>query len=146
MTWWNTSADAISTCVSILLVGYLYLIAARQPSARGRPWPVARTLAFETGIAVLIIVFGSPLAVYEDKPAVHVTQHMLLMMLAPPLLALGAPMTLLLRSLGPTGRRAVVGELRDTPLRHLSGRYAPYMIAADYYLTMYLYQLTPIRT
>lgn len=146
MTWWDTSADSISTCVSILLIGYLYLIAARRPSPRGRPWPRYRTTLFMAGIATLVVVFGSPLAVYENKPAVHVTQHMLLMMLAPPLLALGAPMTLLLRSLGAQGRRAVVSELRDTPLRHLSGRYAPYMLAADYYVTMYLYQLTPIRT
>lgn len=146
MTWWDTSADAISTCVSILLVGYLYLLAAHRRSPRGRAWPATRTLWFLAGIVILLAVFGSPLAIYEDKPAVHVTQHMLLMMAAPPLLALGAPMTLLLRSLGPAGRRAVVGELRDSTLRHLSGRYAPYLLAADYYLSMFIYQLTPIRT
>jgi cytochrome c oxidase assembly factor CtaG len=86
------------------------------------------------------------LQLYEDDPAVHVTQHMLAMMAVAPLLALGAPLTLLLRSLPIRGRRLVVRELRGSSLRAFSGRFAAVLLAVDYYLTMYVYELTPLRS
>ena len=146
MIWWDTSAGANTACVLAAATACLYAIAAARPSPRGRRWPPPRTVCFVAGCATLVAAFGSPLAAYESKPAVHVVQHMLLMMGAPPLLALGAPITLLLRSISPPARRALVGELRDTPLRLLSSRHAAPLLALDYYLSMYLYQLTPVRT
>jgi cytochrome c oxidase assembly factor CtaG len=86
------------------------------------------------------------LQLYEDDPAVHVTQHMLVMMAVAPLLALGAPLTLLLRSLPLRGRRLVIRELRGSSLRVFSGRFAAVILAVDYYLTMYVYELTPLRS
>ncbi|MHB8694491.1 MAG: cytochrome c oxidase assembly protein [Solirubrobacteraceae bacterium] len=146
MTWWDTSAGANGACLLVAASACAYATAAGRPSPRGNRWPRHRTVCFLAGCVTLLAVFGSPLAVYEDRPAVHVVQHMLLMMGAPALLALGAPITLLLRSLPPRARRAVVGELRDSSLRLLSGRYAPALPAIDYYLSMYVYQLTPVRT
>jgi putative membrane protein len=146
VTWWDTSAGADAACVLVAASAYLYVIAASRRSRRGKRWPHVRTACFLAGCATLLAVFCSPLQVYEDRPAVHVIQHMLLMMGAPPLLALGAPITLLLRSIQPRARRVVVGELRDSSLRLLSGRYAPALLALDYYLSMYVYQLTPVRT
>jgi cytochrome c oxidase assembly factor CtaG len=86
------------------------------------------------------------LQLYEDDPAVHVTQHMLVMMAVAPLLALGAPLTLLLRSLPIQARRLVVRELRGSSLRVFGGRFAALILAVDYYLTMYVYELTPLRS
>jgi cytochrome c oxidase assembly factor CtaG len=146
LTWWDTSAGANGTLVLTAASAGVYILAARRDSPRGKPWPQVKTACFLAGCLTLIAVFCSPLAVYEDRPAVHVVQHMLLMMGAPPLLAFGAPITLLFRSISPRARRIVVGELRDSSLRLLSGRYAAALLAVDYFLSMYVYQLTPVRT
>jgi cytochrome c oxidase assembly factor CtaG len=71
---------------------------------------------------------------------------MLVMMAVPPLLVFGAPLTLTLRTLPPDSRRSLVRELQDPAFRPLTGRWAPVFLSVDYYLTMYLYQLTPIHS
>jgi putative membrane protein len=71
---------------------------------------------------------------------------MLTMMAAPPLLVLGAPITLLLRTLAPRRRPAIVRLLDDPSFAMLSGPRAPLMLTLDYFLTMFIYQLTPLRT
>jgi putative membrane protein len=147
LTSWDSSSGTVVACVVLLVLALVYVRAAALRSPRGRRWPKRRTAAFVSGIVLLAYVFGSGLEVYEDDRAVHVVQHMLVMMAVPPLLALGAPLTLLLRTLSAGGRRVVARELRDDPaLRLLSRRWAGVALTLDYYLTMYLYQLTPVRT
>jgi putative copper resistance protein D len=78
-----------------------YLAGARQVRRRHprRPWPVSRGLAFFSGLAVIAVaVQGSP-AVYDGALfSMHMVQHVLLIMVAPPLLVLGRPVTLLLHA------------------------------------------------
>jgi putative membrane protein len=76
-------------------------------------------VSFVAGLAVIWIALGSPLAAHDEDVRVHVIQHLLLGMLAPLLLALAAPVTLLLRALPPRRRRSVVGILHTPPLRVL---------------------------
>lgn len=72
-----------------------YLAGVRRLAARGRRWSPSATAAFVSGIACIWIAVGSGLAAYDDEHAtIHVVQHGLLMMIAPPLLALGRPITL----------------------------------------------------
>ena len=130
----------------LVTLATLYLLAAARPSPRGRRWPRHRTACFLAGLLVLLLAYGSGIAVHEDEPVNHVVQHLLVMMAAPPLLLFGAPMTLLLRSLPTRRRRSVVGFLGDPSLRLLSGRLAPLLLLLDYYVTMFIYQLTPVRT
>ena len=66
-----------------------------------RPWPPARTLAFFAGLAVIAVATQSSIGVYDDVLfSVHMVQHLLLIMVAPPLLVAGRPVTLLLHAAG----------------------------------------------
>lgn len=124
----------------------VYVQAAARPSPQGRRWPRARTGWFLAALVVFALIYGPGLGTYEDNASVNVLQHMLVMMAIPALFVLSAPITLLLRALPIRTRRLVVRELHDPALRPLSGRWAPVLLAADYYLTMYAYELTPMRT
>src|SRR5512144_1762221 len=62
-------------------------------------WPRWRTRCFAAGIGVLTLALMSPVDAYADLLlSVHMVQHLLLTLLAPPLLLLGAPLTLAVRS------------------------------------------------
>ncbi|MGB7806748.1 MAG: cytochrome c oxidase assembly protein, partial [Actinomycetota bacterium] len=77
-------------------------------------WPGGRTAAFAAGLATLVAALCSPVDAYADVSfTVHMAQHLLLTLLAPPLLALGAPITLALRAGSPAVRRWVAVSLRS---------------------------------
>jgi putative copper resistance protein D len=60
---------------------------------------VARTAGFLLGLAVIVVATQSSLGVYDDASfSVHMVQHLLLIMVAPPLLVAGRPVTLLLHA------------------------------------------------
>ncbi|HEX4015461.1 MAG TPA: cytochrome c oxidase assembly protein [Frankiaceae bacterium] len=78
---------------------------------RGDRWPVGRTLAFIGGLISVLAVTGTGIGGYGMRLfSVHMFQHMVLSMLSPVLLLLGAPITLALRTL-PGGRRGPRGLL-----------------------------------
>ncbi|GAB3166555.1 cytochrome c oxidase assembly protein [Amycolatopsis stemonae] len=78
--------------IVVLVLGVLYVRAAR-----GRGWPAGRTTAFLTGLATIVLVTCSPLAVYDTTFFwVRAVQTTTLLMVTPLLLALGAPIRLLL--------------------------------------------------
>ena len=69
---------------------------ARQ---RARRWPVRRTLAFVAGLAVVVVATCSSIAVYDMAMfSAHMLGHLLLVMVAPPLLVAGRPLTLALHA------------------------------------------------
>ena len=121
-----------------------YLVAAARPSPRGRRWPVSRTICFVSGITMLALVVQSPLAANDDVPWVHTAQHLVIMMVIPPLLVLGAPVTLLLRTVSPRARREIVAVLRDPAMKSVSGPVAGAGLTLEYYGTMFLVMLTPL--
>jgi cytochrome c oxidase assembly factor CtaG len=85
------------------------------------PWRAGRVIAFASGLAVLVAALCSPVDAYADVSFLtHMVQHLFLTLLAPPLLALGAPITLALRAGGPRTRRAVVRVLRSRPAAFLA--------------------------
>ncbi|MGS2615510.1 cytochrome c oxidase assembly protein [Micromonospora sp. LZ34] len=98
--------------VALLAAGYLYAV-----GRDGRGWRRRRTVAWLAGCALLAVALG-PVA--GGGPRAHAAQHLLLGMFAPLGLALGAPVTLLLRVAPPRVRRAVGRVLRSRPL-HLLG-------------------------
>jgi cytochrome c oxidase assembly factor CtaG len=104
--------------VGLLAAAIAYLQARRRLVASGVGWPVRRTAYFLSGIGALALALLSPIEGYDTVLfSVHVVQHMLLTMVAAPLLALGAPITLALRvAKGPT-RRRMVRVLHSPPLR-----------------------------
>ncbi|MEU7798453.1 cytochrome c oxidase assembly protein [Micromonospora arborensis] len=96
--------------VALLAGGYL-LASVRDP----RGWDHRRTAAWLVGCALLAVAVG-PLAQLPGDPRGHMAQHLLLGMLAPLGLVLGAPVTLLLRVAPARTRRLVGRMLRARPL------------------------------
>ncbi len=101
--------------------GGLYLLGLRVLHRRGDRWPLGRSLAFGFGLAAFVLATASGLAVYDTTLlSVHMVQHMVLSMLVPLALALGAPVTLALRTLPPRPRRWLLVVLHSPVAKVLS--------------------------
>ncbi|MCK0176668.1 cytochrome c oxidase assembly protein [Mycolicibacterium sp. F2034L] len=88
-----------------IVLALVYLFGVRRLRRRGDAWPAGRTLAWLLGCAALLITTSSGLGRYMPAMfSVHMVAHMLLSMLVPVLLVLGAPVTLALRALPTAGR------------------------------------------
>ena len=87
------------------------------------------------------LALGSSVAVLaQSRFTAHVVQHLLLMVVAPPLLALGAPTTLLLQTSGHTTKTRVLKVLHSPPFAVLTH---PIVVFFLYYLSMFAFFLTP---
>ena len=88
-----------------VLVAVLYGWGVLRLRRRGDAWPVGRTVAFGLGVLTVLLTMCTGLADYGMVLfSVHMVQHMLVSMLAPIFLLLGAPVTLTLRALPTAGR------------------------------------------
>jgi putative copper resistance protein D len=93
-------------------------VAARHPI---RPHPRWRSWAFAGGLVAILLALTSPIEAYEGQLfSVHMLQHMLLEMVAAPLLLLGAPATLALRAATPSVRRWLLAILHSRAVAVLS--------------------------
>ena len=121
--------------LAIVLMAGLYLVGVWRLRRRSDRWPLPRTLAFVVaGVGSFAFATMSGLGTYDDTLlSVHMVQHMVLSMLVPLMLALGAPVTLALRTLPRGGRRVVLAVLHSRVARVLS--FAP--------LTFALYVVSP---
>lgn len=100
------SWEPLPLVVTVLAAG-LYLVGVAVLRRRGDRWPLGRTLAFVVaGTGTFWFATSSGLAAYDTTLlSVHMVQHMLLSMVVPLSLALGAPVTLALRTLPAASRR-----------------------------------------
>jgi putative membrane protein len=114
----------------VLVPGCLYLYGMRRLTARGDHWPVGRTLSFVVGgLGTIALATMSGLAAYDESLfSAHMVQHMLLSMVATVFLALGAPITLALRTLPLAGRRAVMAVLHSRVAALLSHPLIPWLL------------------
>lgn len=88
-----------------LVFAIVYLAAFRRLKHRGDAWPAGRVVAWVLGCLVLLFTTSSGIGRYMPAMfSMHMTAHMLLSMLVPILLVLGAPVTLALRALPAAGR------------------------------------------
>ncbi len=87
------------------VLALLYVLGVRRLRRRGDRWPVGRTVGWFCGCAALLVATSSGIGRYGPAMfSVHMAEHMILSMLVPILLVLGAPVTLALRALPPAGR------------------------------------------
>jgi putative membrane protein len=110
--------------VALCLVGAgsLYLHAERLVAARSgrRPHPWRRR-SFLAGVIAILVALTGPLdAAAETSLTMHMVQHLLLTMIAAPLIVLAAPVTLALRAWPGTGRRRILVILHSGPMRLLA--------------------------
>lgn len=119
----------------------LYLVGVRRLRRRGDRWSMGSTLAWVAGCVSVFIVTGTGVQRYGMVLfSAHMVQHMVLSMLSPVLLLLGAPVTLALRSLparpGSTGapRRLLLMGLHSRAARFIShpGFTLPLFVASLY--------------
>jgi cytochrome c oxidase assembly factor CtaG len=100
-----------------LAAALAYALGARRAGG----WPRARTLAWAAGVAALALALSPPLHAWADaRLSGHMVQHLLLTMVAAPLLVAGAPVRLALRGLERRGRRRLAGVLHSPAARVLA--------------------------
>lgn len=119
LTDWGIDPGPFVLCV--WLAG-LYVIGVRVLRRRGDRWPWGRSVAFLlAGVGGLAFATLSGLARYDTTLlSVHMVQHMVLNMWVPLFLALGAPVTLALRTLPRTPRRWLLALLHSRLAKVLS--------------------------
>jgi cytochrome c oxidase assembly factor CtaG len=94
---WHFNVDV---WLPVLIAALLYwkardLVDRRHP---GNPVPRWRLWSWLAGLGAIVLALASPIEAYDTTLfSVHMVQHLLLMMVAAPLLVLAAPITLLLR-------------------------------------------------
>ncbi len=110
-----------------IVMAVLYLLGVRRLRRRGDAWPMGRTFAWLCGCAVLLFTTSSGLGRYMPAMfSMHMVAHMLLSMLVPIMLVLGAPVTLALRALPAAGRGDPPG-LREWLLAALHSRVSRFL-------------------
>jgi putative copper resistance protein D len=142
VTAWTFDPTVVA---GLLGSGVLYVRGVR------RVWRVRRSdrrlarqaTCFLGGLVVLYIALQSPIDTYADlRLSVHMVQHLLLTMVAAPLLVLGAPVTLVLRAATPAFRkRWVLPLLRSRAVRLLT---APVVSWAQFALVLWVSHFSPL--
>jgi cytochrome c oxidase assembly factor CtaG len=110
---------------ALVAAALLYALGGRRSVKTNR----GRSAAFYGGIATLALAVASPIDAYSDRLFwVHMTQHVLLTMVAPPLVLLGRPWPRMLKPFAPSVRRpvarAVLVGRTLAPLRGIGRRLA----------------------
>jgi cytochrome c oxidase assembly factor CtaG len=133
--------------LALLLAAGAYLYGVWRLRQRGDRWPVARTVLFlGPGLGSIAAVTLTGFHDYDDQLlSVHMVQHMVLSMVAPIFLALGAPVTLALRTLPLRQRRVLLTVVHSRVARVLTFPVVAYGLFVATPFALYfsgLYRLT----
>lgn len=124
------------------LAAATYLVGALRTGRDGRGWQHWRSAAFLGGLVLLAVALvPNVLPMPHGTFQAHMAQHLLLAMLAPLGLVLGAPVTLVLRNVSPTTGRRLVGLLRSRPLALVANPVVALLLNLG---ALYLLYLTPL--
>lgn len=150
--WHNLGATTIAFTPSLLIFGslalYLFGVWRVQRLCPGDPWSSQRTAAFAAAMVVTFCAIELFIGVYDDSLFYdHMIQHLLLVMVAAPLIAMGAPFELLSRATtGATHRvvtKVLVSRVAEVVGHPITG-FALYavLIPIAHLTTLYNYALT----
>ncbi len=105
-----TALIGLPMLATLVALGAWYWRAARRAAA----WPAGPAACFAMGLLLTAAVTAGPIAAAAmERFSVHMVQHIVLMMVSTPLLVLGAPVMLAVRSGNPTTRTAIRRLLRN---------------------------------
>ncbi|NMO92626.1 cytochrome c oxidase assembly protein [Actinomycetospora sp. TBRC 11914] len=118
LTTW-TARPAVLAGVAVLAGGYL--AGVRRARVVGLAWSARRTVAFLAGVVLLALIGASVVAVYDDTLFwARALQGVVLLVVAPMLLAAGAPLTLARDTL-PPGAVGRLGRIRRSGVARAVG-------------------------
>ena len=131
LTGWSFDIEG---WLPLLLAAWGYLLLVRSVD-RAHPTnrvPRRRVWCWMAGLGMLLLATQSVIGLYDTTLfTVHMTQHLLLTMVAAPLLLLGAPVTLLLRaSSSETRKRWILPVLHSRLVRTLSNPFVAWTLFA----------------
>ncbi|MEU6814221.1 cytochrome c oxidase assembly protein [Streptomyces sp. NPDC046860] len=134
---WSADPFFLVACVAgLALYGWGVLRLRR----RGDAWPVSRTVSYVVGVLTIALVMCTRLNDYGMVMfSVHMVQHMVISMLSPILILLGAPVTLALRAL-PTAGRGKTGP-RELLLALLHSRYMRFITHPAFTIPLFIASL-----
>jgi putative membrane protein len=128
--------------IGVGAMAVLYAIGVCRLARRGRPWSALRSTSFAIGILALLIASQSGLAAYDTTLfSAHVGQHVLIGVVAPFFMALGAPITLALQASHRATQVRVLAILHSTVVRLLTH---PVVAFALFGLTLFVLYFSPI--
>lgn len=133
------SADPFFLVACLMGLG-LYGWGVVRLARRGDTWSVGRTVSFVLGVLTVLLVMCTRLNDYGMVMfSVHMVQHMIISMVSPILLLLGAPITLALRAL-PVAGRGRKGP-RELLLALLHSRYMRIITHAAFTIPLFIASL-----
>jgi putative copper resistance protein D len=107
-----TQIDFASVLIGAAGVLYAIGVLRARRLRPDAPWSIKRVIAFYCGLAVTFLAVEAVVGVYDDVLFYdHMIQHLLLIMVAAPLFAMGAPVELLQRSTTGLAHRMVERSL-----------------------------------
>lgn len=127
--------------VACLLGLGLYGWGAVRLARRGDAWSWGRTASFVIGVLTVMLVMCTRLNDYGMVMfSVHMVQHMVISMLSPILILLGAPVTLALRALPVAAKRGSKGP-RELLMMFLHSRYMRVVTHPAFTIPMFIASL-----
>ncbi len=132
----------VTWALLLVAMAFAYVRAFRRASAKGCRHPRWRLGAFLASLAFVLLAVSSPIAHYGESILwVDFTGFLLLTMVAPPLLLLGAPLTLAFRASGKIGRRRLRALYRSRLVAFVTFPVATWLLFA---VATYLWQFTDL--
>lgn len=138
-------AEAVLDPLGLTVVaigGFAYTLGVRRLAARGRRWPVGRSVAFAAALVAFAAATLSGLAAYDTVQfSAHMTQHLLLGMVVPILLVVARPVTLVLQAGTRPTQVMALRVLHHPVVRFLSEPIVAFVLFAS---TLWLLWFTPL--
>jgi len=114
-------APVVTAFTALIAAAYLWGVVRVRRAHPRRPWPLRRTIPFMLGLLVINVATQSGIGTYDDTLFWdHMIQHLMLIMIAPPLLVAGQPVTLLLHASRNPLHTRVKKIVRSRPVQWLT--------------------------
>ncbi len=134
LDWWVDPLFAVLIVTAAVLYGV--------GVARVRDWPARRSAAWAAGLLVLLLATASGISRYSMVLfSAHAVQHVLVGLIAPPLLLYGAPVRLALQAMRGEGRALLAAAAGSRGLRALSH---PAAACPLLLLSLYAWYVSPL--